>query len=196
MQPSAVEHNPKIVHFNAQNLADLFAFQTIDFTQRESTGSSLRQGREAVVIYFPEIVALDQLCRRCMPFIWRVIVIPMTLPRLGPFKKLAVLGTFIRFFTEGSLTHYAPKMIDDLVFQNPDEPGAFRSAPLKFFVSFECGEKSFLHGVFRGGIVAQSKNRILEKIIAVVVQPATRIGRFIGELTLWRVHTNANFMDQ
>jgi hypothetical protein len=26
----------------------------------------------------------------------------------------------------------------------------------------------------------------------VVVQPTTRIGRFIGELTLCRVHTNAN----
>jgi hypothetical protein len=53
-----------------------------------------------------------------------------------------------------------------------------------------------LHGVFGGGIVAQSKNGILEKVIAVVVQPTTRIGRFIWELTLWRVHTNANFMDQ
>src|SRR5215813_1164780 len=196
MQPSAVQHNPEVVHFNAQNLADLFAFKTVNLAQRESTGSSLRQGREAVVIYFPEIVALDQLCRRCMPFIWRVIVIPMTLPRLGPFKRLAVLGTFIRFFTEWSLTHRAPKMIDDLVFQNPDEPGAFRSAPLKFFVSFECCEKSLLNGVFCGGIVAQSKNRILKKVVAVVVQPTTRIGRFIGELTLWHVHTNANFMDQ
>jgi hypothetical protein len=53
-----------------------------------------------------------------------------------------------------------------------------------------------LHGVFRGGIVAQSKNRIFEKVIAVVVQPTTRIGRFIGELALWRVHTNGNLMDQ
>src|ERR1044071_10135157 len=111
-----------------------------------------------------------------MPFIWRVIVVPMTLPRLGPFKKLAMLGTFIRFFTEWGLTHGAPKMIDDLVFQNPDEPGALRSAPLKFFVSFQCCEKSFLHGVFRGGIVAQSKNRILEKVIAAVAQPTTSSG--------------------
>jgi len=53
-----------------------------------------------------------------------------------------------------------------------------------------------LHGVFGGGIVAQSKNGILEKVIAVIVQPTTRIGRFIGELTLCRVHTNGNFLDQ
>src|ERR1041385_8450024 len=131
-----------------------------------------------------------------MPLIWGVIVVPMTLPRLGPFKKFAVLRTVIRFFTEWCLTHRAPKMIDDLVLQNPDEPGTLRSAPLKFFVSFECSEKSLLHSVFRGGIVPQSKNRILEKVIAVVVQPTTRIGRFIGELRLRRIHTNVNYLDQ
>src|ERR1044071_5537437 len=123
-----------------------------------------------------------------MPFIWCVIVVPVTLPGLGPFKKLAVLGTFIRFFTERGFTHCAPKMIDDLVLQNPDEPGALRSAPLKFLVSFQCCEKSLLHDVFRGGIVAQSKNGILKKVVTMVVQPTTRIGRFIGELTLRRVH--------
>jgi hypothetical protein len=51
-------------------------------------------------------------------------------------------------------------------------------------VSLEGSEKSLLHRILRGGIVAQSKNGILEKIIAVVVQPTTRIGGFIGELTL------------
>src|ERR1043166_2695590 len=166
MESSAMKHDPKVVHFDAQNLADLLAFQTIDFTKRESTGGTVRQGREAVAVHFPEVAALDQFCRCCMPFIWRVVVVPMTLPRLGPFKKLAMLGTFIRFFTEGSLTRCAPKMIDDFVFQNADQPGALRSAALKFFVSFECCEKSLLHGVFRGGIVAQSKNRVLEKVVA------------------------------
>src|ERR1041385_1887773 len=196
MQSSAVQHHPKVVHFNAQNLADFFTLKTVNFAQCESAGGALRQGREAVVIYFPEVVAFNQLCRRCMPFVWRIVVIPMTLPRLGPFKKLAMLGTFIRFFTEWGLRRRAAKMIDDLVLQNPDEPRALRSAPLKFFVSFECGEKSLLHGIFGGGIVAQSKNRIFEKVIAMVVQPTTRIGRFIGELTLRRVHTNLNFLDQ
>src|ERR1051325_6365666 len=102
MQPSAMKHHPKVVHFNAQDLADLLTLKTVNLAQRESTSGTLRQGREAVVIYFPEVVALDQLCRRCMPFIWRVIVIPVTLPRLGPFEELAMLGTFIRFFTEGA----------------------------------------------------------------------------------------------
>jgi hypothetical protein len=50
-----------------------------------------------------------------------------------------------------------------------------------------------LHCIFGGGIVAQSENGILEKIIAVVVQPTTSIGGFSGELTLWHVHTNMNF---
>src|SRR5215213_3740641 len=196
MQSSAVQHNPKVVHFNAQDLADFFTLKTVNLAQGESTSGTLRQRREAVIKYLPEVAALDQLRGRCVPFIWRVIIVPMTLPWIRSFKEFAVLGTFIRFFTEWGLTHRAPKMIDDLVFQNPNEPGALRSAPLKFFVSFECSEKSLLHGVFRGGIVAQSKNGILEKIIAVVVQPTTRIGRFIRELTLYRVHTSVNFLDQ
>jgi hypothetical protein len=52
-------------------------------------------------------------------------------------------------------------------------------------VSLEGSEKSLLHCILRGGIVAQAKNGILDKVIAVVVQPATRIGGgFIGGLTL------------
>jgi hypothetical protein len=114
----------------------------------------------------------------------------MTLPGPGPVKELAVLVTFIRFFTKRSLTPCTPKMIDDLMFQNSDEPGALRSTPLKFFISLERGEKSFLHGVFGGVIVAQSKNGILEKVITVVVQPTTRIWGFTGGHALWLVHTN------
>src|ERR1051326_4260103 len=92
MQPSAVQHNPEIVYFNAQDLADLFALQTVDFTQRKSTGNALRQGREAIVKYFPEVAALDQLRRCCVPFIWRVIVVPMTLPRFGRSKNFGWSG--------------------------------------------------------------------------------------------------------
>src|ERR1044072_3333443 len=190
MQPSTVKNNPEVVHFNAQNLADLFALQTINLAQRESTRSALRQWRETVVIHFPEIAALDQFRRRCMPFIWRVILVPMTLPGFGAFKKLAVLRTFIRLFAERSLTRRAPEMIDDLMLQNPDEPGSLRAPSFKLFVSLECSEKSLLHGVFGGGIVTQSKNGVLEKVIAMVVQPTTRVWGFTGGRALWLVHTN------
>lgn len=68
-----MKHNPEIVCFDAQNLADLFAFETVDFAQGESTSGALRQRRETVVEYFPEVVAFDQLRWRCMPLIRRVI---------------------------------------------------------------------------------------------------------------------------
>jgi hypothetical protein len=45
MQPGAMQHNPKVVHSNAQHLADFFTLKTINFTQRESTGGALRQWR-------------------------------------------------------------------------------------------------------------------------------------------------------
>src|SRR4029079_4090254 len=187
MQPSTVQHDPKVIHFNAQNLADLFAFETVHLAQSESTRGALRQRRETVVKHFPEVVALDQLRRRYMPFIWRVIVVPMTLPGPGFIKELAVLRAFVRFFAERSFPSGTPKVIDDLMFENPDQPGALRSTSLEFFVSFQRCEKSFLHGVFGGSIVAQSENRVLEKVVAMVVEPTTRVGRFIGELTLWHV---------
>jgi hypothetical protein len=114
----------------------------------------------------------------------------MTLPWIGPFKELAMLRAFIRFLAQRSLALGAPKMIDDLMLQNPDEPGALRSTPFEFLVSPERCEKSFLHGVFGGVIVAQSKNGIPEKVIAVVVKPTTSIGRFTGGHALWLVHTN------
>ena len=115
MEPSAVQHNPKIVYSNAQDIAYLLALQTVDFTQRKSAGGAFGQWREAVVKYFPEVVALDQLGWCCVPLSWRVIVIPMTLPWIRPFKELVVLRTFIRSFAEWSLPHSAPKMIDNLV---------------------------------------------------------------------------------
>jgi hypothetical protein len=120
----------------------------------------------------------------------------MTLPWPRFVEEFAVLRSFVRFFTERSLAAGAPKVVDNLVLQNSDEPRAFRSTSLEFLVSLERCEKSFLHGVFGGGIVAQSKNGILEKVIAVVVQPTTRIGRFSGDLTLGRVHTKVNFLGQ
>src|ERR1044072_3904226 len=131
-----------------------------------------------------------------MPFIGRVIRVPMTLPWLRSLKELAVLRAFVRFFAERRFPASASKMIDDLMLENSDEPGSLRSASLKFFVSFQSCEKSLLHGIFGRSIVAQSENRVLEKVVAVVVQPTTRIGRFIGELTLWHVATNMNFLDQ
>jgi hypothetical protein len=108
----------------------------------------------------------------------------MTLPVIGSLKELTVLRPIIGLFAEWSFTANTPKMIHDLVFQNSDKPGPFRAASFELPVSLEGSEKSLLHCVLRGSIVAQSKNGILEKIIAVVVQPTTRIGGFIGEVSL------------
>jgi hypothetical protein len=119
-----------------------------------------------------------------MPFIGRVISVPVTLPGSRSFKELAVLGTFIGFFAEWSFADNPPKVIHDLVFQNSDEPGPFRAASFELLVSLEGSEKSLLHHILRGGIVTQAKNGILEKVIAMVVKPTTRIRSFIGGLTL------------
>src|SRR6185369_17063936 len=196
MQSSTVEHDPEVVHFNAQDLADLFAFQTVNLAQSESAGDTLWQGRQTVVEYFPEVATLDQFRRRCMPFVRRVIGVPMTLPWSRALKELEMFRTFVRLFAERRLAHSATKMIDDLVLENPDEPGSLRTTSFELLVSFQRCEKSFLHGVFGGGIVTHSKDGILEKVVAMVVQPTTGIRGFIGGRTLWLVHTSLSILDQ
>src|SRR6478672_12963735 len=99
----------------------------------------------------------------------------MTLPGFRSFKELAVVRAFIRLFAKGSLAPSAAEMIDDLMFENSNKPGSLGTPPFKLFVSLQRCEKSLLYGVFRGVIVAHSKDRILEKIVAVIVQPTTRI---------------------
>src|SRR5690242_9353348 len=125
-----------------------------------------------------------------MPVVGRVVDLPMTLPRLRSVKKLAMLRPFLRLLAERRLTNGAPKMIHDLVLENAHQPRPFRTAACEIFVGLQGGEESFLHGIFRGAIVAQTKHCIPEKIIAVVVQPTTGIRGFNGGLTLRLVHTN------
>src|SRR5687768_12540851 len=116
MQPGTVKHDPKVVYFDAQNLANFFAFKTLHLAQCESTDRTLRQWRKTVVKNLPEIAPFHQLSRSCMPIVWRIIVVPVPLPLIRPLKKLPVLWPFVRFLSDWSLTTDAPKVIDDLVF--------------------------------------------------------------------------------
>src|SRR5689334_21883668 len=131
-----------------------------------------------------------------MPLIWRVIVAPMTLPGIRSFKELVMIRIFVCTFAQRSFTPNAAKVVDNLMLEDPNQPRSLRAAPFKLFISFQGCEESFLHGIFRSGIVAKAENGVLEKIIAVIVQPTTRIGRFIGELTLCRTHINEKLLDQ
>jgi hypothetical protein len=124
-----------------------------------------------------------------MPISRRVILVPVTIPWPGSFKEFPVIRTFISFFAERSLTHRAPEVVHDLVLQNSYEPGSLRTAAFEVLVSLQCCQKSLLHRIFGGVIVSQSKHGIPEKIIAVVVQPTTRIWGFTGGHALRLVHT-------
>ena len=116
VQSSAVKHDPEIIYFNAQNVADFFAFKTFHLAQRESADRPLRQWRETVVKNLPKITPLHQFRGRRMPIVWRPIVVPMTLPRLGSLEKLSMLWSFVKFFADWRLTTDATKVINDLVF--------------------------------------------------------------------------------
>src|SRR4051794_819202 len=100
MQPSAMQNHPEVIHFNAQNLANLFTFETVHLTQRECARGALRQRRETVVENFPEVITLHQFRRRRMPIGRRIIGVPVTVPWTGSFEELAVLLAFVRFLAE------------------------------------------------------------------------------------------------
>ena len=125
-----------------------------------------------------------------MPVSRRMIGVPVTIPWSGPIEELTMLRTILGFLTERSLTHSASKVIDDLVFQDSDQPRSLRAAALEVFVSLQRREKSLLHRIFGSGIVSQSEYGIPEKIIAMVVQPTTRIWGFTGGNALRLVHTD------
>jgi hypothetical protein len=68
------------------------------------------------------------------------------------------------------------------VFHDADQPRAFRAAALKVFIGFNGGEKRFLDDVFSGGLIPQSKDGVLEEVVAMLVEPGGAIGRFNGGL--------------
>ena len=98
---------------------------------RKSAGGALRQRRETVVKYFPEVVALDQFGGRRMPFSRRVIVVPMTLPGSGLSKNSLCSGPSSDSSPSGASRTALPKVIDNLVFQDSDEPGSLRASSLE-----------------------------------------------------------------
>src|SRR6266542_2390442 len=102
--------------------------------------------------------------------------VPMPYPLISSFEELSMFGTFIESFADGSFALNLPKMIDYFVFEYANQPGSLRSPPFKFLVSLQRREKRLLHGVFGSGIVTKSEARVLEKIVAVIVQPSARVG--------------------
>jgi hypothetical protein len=132
MQSSAMKHDPQVVYFDAQDLADFFAFQSVHLTHGESADCALWQRREALVEDFPEITTLDQLGRRSMPIVWRAIGVPMALPGVRSIEKLSVLWSGVEVFADRGFTTGTSKVIDDLVLQDSDQPRSLRPRPSKF----------------------------------------------------------------
>ncbi len=83
-------------------------------------------------------------------------------------------------FADRCFSRDPAEVIRDFVFHNPDEPRAFRATALKIFVRLDGGEKCFLNDVLGGSLIAQSKDGVLEQVVAMLVEPRSAVGRFIG----------------
>src|SRR6266498_4407211 len=115
MQPRSMKHYPQIVYCNAQHLTDFLARMRVDLSQGKRARGALRQRRETIAEYFPKITSLHQLHGGRMPISGRMTIVPMTLPLIRSFKKLAMFRSLIRSFTDRSFTANVPKMIDNLM---------------------------------------------------------------------------------
>jgi hypothetical protein len=125
-----------------------------------------------------------------MPVAGRIIGVPVAFPFISSFKELVVFRTFVNSFSDGSFAFGFAEVVDDLVLQNSDQPGSFRAAAFEFFISFQRGQKGLLHDIFRRGIVSQTKDGVLEKIVAVIVQPSAGIGQLKVGLWLGQGHAD------
>jgi hypothetical protein len=106
----------------------------------------------------------------------------VTGPLSGGLEQLSVFKAFVFTFTDGCFSGHASEVIRYFVFHDADQPRAFRAATLKVFIGFNGGEKRFLDDVFGGGLIPQSKDGVLEEVVAMLVEPGGAIGRFNGGL--------------
>ena len=62
-------------------------------------------------------------------------------------------------------------MVEDLVFQDSDQPALFRTSSSESFTTFERGQKGFLNHVLGFRRVAQTDESKLEEGVAMLLHP-------------------------
>ena len=77
-----MQHHPKIVHFDAENLTNLFAAEAINFPHSKSTGCALRKWRKTIIKRAPKIILFDELCGVRMPVGGRMFSLPVAAPNI------------------------------------------------------------------------------------------------------------------
>lgn len=77
-----MQHHPKIVHLDAENLTNLFAAEAINFPHRKSTGRALRERRETIIKRAPKIILFDELRGVRVPVGGRMLSLPVAAPNI------------------------------------------------------------------------------------------------------------------
>jgi len=117
----AVEDDPQVVWSDGKYFADLFVVDPIDLPQGECPPVNLRKPGNARLKGLPEIPAFDELFRGVPP------LLQGALPVARSIEILRVIFLFPRGNVRGSnLDDVLSEMVDDLVFQDPNEPGSQR----------------------------------------------------------------------
>jgi len=118
----SVHHYPEIIRRKPEDLADLTALKPVHLAHRKAISNAFGQFAKTILKHTKKLVLLKNLFRRLVPYARTERIVPVIFEFIRSLEKRIKFGQ-VRFRRiERYLTTSLSKMIDQLVFQNTDEP--------------------------------------------------------------------------
>src|ERR1043165_8486739 len=165
---AAMKQHPQVVWCDVQDLANLIRSKTVDLSERERNRHLLWKLGQAAIEDFPKLLRFQASGSIDRPTERRAIFTPVALPWSRRFEIVRLVA-----FNQLKLgrSSESTKVVHDLVFHDPDQPGAFRAATRVTLLRTNGGQQSLLQQILGDRSIADAHQRIAEKVVAVTVQP-------------------------
>src|SRR5262245_44645253 len=157
-----MQHHPQIVLGDVERSTNLLALDAIDFAHREDSGNVFGHLIRAVVKSLPERLAVEARAGVSGPFKWSEFVDPAAGERPFGDEALAFLVLVEIQIGERSLATGLAIVVENLVFEDADEPALLRAASSEGLPALERRQEGFLHHVLRLRRIAQTHEGKLE----------------------------------
>lgn len=170
-QPGAMQPDAEVAFAQGEHSAELGGLQVFELSQDEYLGERGRQTSQTAVDHLPELAILEGLLGRLprdegrLPQSFRGEI--STENGIGASARLG--SRRLRWFRGSTV------MIDNLVPQDRQKPGANARPPLESFLRLESRQESLLHQIFRQLPVADPGTGIPIQGISVLGQPCRGI---------------------
>ena len=159
---------PEIRGRDSQGVLNLIRAQSIELAEKECVGEPLRQFRHATAEHLPELFRLHLAARVASP---RGRACSPVTSRVKGFRFRA--GSVLRDTVQpGRLSCRFSDLVNDLVPEDPDEPGSLARSPRIRFSGAQGLQESLLDDVRSPIRHTQSQERVAIQAVAVPVYPA------------------------